>query len=96
MERLPTTGCPGDWLRCAVVEQLEKLRLYSSTFGGNSSLELLEPIVDLPFRSPEMDRRWQLVRMATGLQSAPKPGPLVCRRSEENLNPEFWCGSQPA
>lgn len=96
-ERLLTAGRPGDWLRCAVIEQLEKLRAYSSTFlGDNSSLALLEPILDLPFRSPEMDRRWQLVRMAAGLQSAPERAPLLCTGSEENLNPGFWCGSRRA
>jgi len=94
-ERLLTAGRPGDWLRCAVIEQLEKLRAYSSMFlENNSSLALLEPILDLPFRSPEMDRRWQLVRMTAGLQTAPERTPLLCARSHENLNPEFWCGSQ--
>ncbi len=68
-------------------------RLY---FGDQSSLALLEPILELPFRSPEVDRRWQLVRMAAGLQAAPQPAPLLCARSEENLNPEFWCASRRA
>lgn len=42
---------------------------------------------------PEMDRRWQLVRMTAGLQAAPQPAPLSRARLAENLNPEFCCGS---
>lgn len=96
-EGLATGTRPGDWMRCAVIEQLEKLRAYSSMFiSDGNSLELLAPILDFPFRSPEMDRRCQLVRMAAGLQSAPEPGPLLCQRTDENLNPEFWCHSSRA
>lgn len=95
-ESLGTAGRAGEWLRCAVIEQLEKLRWYTSMDAGTTSLEILEPIMDLPWRSAEMDRRWQLVRMAAGLQAAPEARPSLCRRSEENLNPQYWCGAQAA
>lgn len=96
-ESLPCGERPVAWLRCAVLEQLEKLRFFSSTFSRDQSSELvLESIIDLPFHSPEMDRRWQLVRMAAGKQAAPEPRPQLCVRSDENLNPEYWCGAQHA
>jgi FkbM family methyltransferase len=96
-ELLPCAQRPAEWLRCAVLEQLEKLRHHSSMFSRDrASIPVLESIMHLPFRSPEMDRRWQLVRMAAGKQAAPEPGPQLCARSHENLNPEYWCGAQSA
>jgi FkbM family methyltransferase len=93
-ELLPCAQGPAEWLRCAVLEQLEKLRHHSSMFSRDgSSLLILESILQLPFRSPEMDRRRQLVRMAAGEQAAPQPGPPLCVRSDENLNPEYWCAA---
>jgi FkbM family methyltransferase len=96
-DRIPPGARAGDWLRCAVIEQLERLRAYSSAFlEDGSTLSLLEPILDLPFRSPETERRCQLVRMAAGRQPGPRPTPLLCARSQENLNPEFWCRGEHA
>jgi FkbM family methyltransferase len=90
-ELIPADVPAGEWLQSAVIEQLERLRSFSSFFSGTSSLALLEPLQGGPYCSPEMERRWQLVRMRAGLQSEPEPTPLLCRRSSENLNPEFWC-----
>jgi FkbM family methyltransferase len=96
-ESLPCAQRPAEWLRCAVLEQLEKLRHHSSMFSRDrASLLILESILHLPFRSPEMDRRWQLVRMAAGEQAAPECPPQLRARSDENLNPEYWCGGQRA
>ena len=91
-ENLAMGGHSGDWLRCAVAEQLEKLRAHSSILVGDSSLSLLEPVLGLPFCSPEMERRRQLARILAGLQDRPLPAALLRKRSSENLNPEFWCG----
>jgi FkbM family methyltransferase len=93
-EGIATDGRPWEWLRCAAMEQFEKLRSYSSTFSGDSTLELLPGVRELPFCSPEMDRRWQLVRIASGRQASPECAPRLRARSEENLNPEFWCGDR--
>lgn len=57
------------------------------------SLSLLERIAGRAYRLPEMERRRQLVRMRAGLQSGPEPHPILCARSDENLNPEFWCAA---
>lgn len=82
-----------DWMRCAIIEQVEKMRAFSSLYVQQTTHEVLAPIMDLPFRSAEMDRRWQLVRMAQG---APRePVPALCTRSAENLNPEYWCRRSP-
>jgi hypothetical protein len=83
---------PVDWLRGAVAEQLEKLRAHSSILVGDTSLSLLEPVLGLPFCSPEMERRCQLARIVAGRQAGPQPAPLLRAYSEENLNPQFWCG----
>ena len=93
-EQLDPGAAPADWLRCAVIEQFEKLRWRTSMSAGTTSLEVLEPIMGLPARSPEVERRWQLVRMAAGLQTGPQPTPLLCARSEENLNPGYWCAGR--
>jgi hypothetical protein len=45
----------------------------------------------MPQRSPEMERRAQLLRMVTGRQPGPLPAELLRGRTEENLNQEFWC-----
>jgi hypothetical protein len=94
-ESLPCAQRPAEWLRCAVLEQLEKLRHHSSMFSRErASLLIIESILHLPFRSAEMDRRWQLMRMAAGEQAAPECPPQLRARSDENLNPEYWCGGQ--
>jgi FkbM family methyltransferase len=95
-ERLPVDAPAGEWLESAVIEQYEKLRNFSSVFGGTSSLAVLEPLLGRPYCSPEMERRRQLVRMRAGLQEHPEPNPALCLRSPENLNPEFWCAGGSA
>jgi FkbM family methyltransferase len=77
-----------DWLRCAIVEQIEKMRAFSSMFVRETVHEVLRPIIGLPYRSPEMDRRWQLARMAEGAR--PERIETLRVRSEENLNPQYW------
>ena len=88
-DAVPAAERPEDWLRCAIVEQVEKLRAFSSLFVRQTVHEILRPIIGLPYRSPEMDRRWQLARMADGLPR--ERVDALCARSEENLNPEYWC-----
>jgi FkbM family methyltransferase len=88
-ERTATHAGRAEWLTCAVVEQYEKLRHYSSLYVDKTSLEVLAPIGDLPYRSAEVDRRRQLVRRRHGLPPLPA-SPLLLAASEENLNPEYW------
>jgi FkbM family methyltransferase len=88
------TGVPTEeWVHCAVVEQWERLRHFSSFYAGTSSLPLLEAIAGLPYRSAEMERRRQLIRMLAGMQNGREANPLVCQQSEEHLNPVLWCGA---
>ncbi len=88
------TGAPADeWVHCAVVEQWERLRHFSSFYTGTSSLSLLEAISRLPYRSAEMERRRQLTRMRAGMQSGREANPLVCQQSDEHLNPALWCSA---
>jgi FkbM family methyltransferase len=93
-ERLDSRAQPADWLKCAVIEQFEKLRSYSS-FSHAAVLPMVESILALPYCSAEMERRRQLVRMRGGLQQAPERASGLCERSEENLNPDFWCRTDP-
>jgi FkbM family methyltransferase len=88
-EAMAPQGEPGEWLESALVEACEKLRTYSSLFAGATLAARLEPY---PWRSPEMERRRQLVALRAGTQPAPQATPLVATRSEENLNPEYWGG----
>lgn len=90
-DAVPAGERPEDWLRCAIVEQVEKLRAFSSLFVRQTVHEVLRPIIGLPYRSPEMDRRWQLARMADGGRRERVES--LCVRSEENLNPEYWAAA---
>jgi hypothetical protein len=85
-----------DWATCALAEALEKLGAFSSMFTGTSSLPIVESIASSPLRSPEMERRRQLMRMRAGLQVGPQPSPLLATRSDENLNPQYWCSAAQA
>jgi FkbM family methyltransferase len=89
-ERMDASADPAGWLTCAAVEQYEKLRYYSSMFADKTSLEVLAPIGDLPYRSAEMDRRRNLVRRRHGMPAASGASALLLARSEENLNPQYW------
>jgi len=93
-EALAVDAAPQDWLECSVLEQLEKARAFSSLYGGAQTRSVLEPILGRPFRSPESERRRQLLRMRTGTQSKPEAHPLLCLASEENLNPAYWCPAE--
>jgi len=91
-----TTGAPAhEWGYCAVVEQWERLRHFSSFYSGSSSLPLLEALSAVPYRSAEMERRRQLIRIRGGMQSRFEPHPLVCQTSDEHLNATLWCGGEP-
>ncbi|HXZ86397.1 MAG TPA: hypothetical protein VEI82_13020, partial [Myxococcota bacterium] len=95
-EALAWSPDPAAWLRCAALEQLEKLRQFSSIFVTDGTQHaIVEALARMPQRSPEMERRLQLVRMAAGRQAGPEPSDLLRARSEENLNPEFWCSPSP-
>jgi FkbM family methyltransferase len=92
-EQLVTDAPADEWVRCAIVEQYERLRAFSSFYTGTSSLPLLDSIAELPYRSAEMERRRQLIRMRAGIQSGREATPLVCQQSDEHLNSALWCGS---
>ena len=92
-EKIAAGDSPHEWLKCAVLDQLEKLRAFSSLLTGTSALDALAPIAESALRLPEMERRRQLVRMRAGLQRAPEAVPLLAHRSEQNLNPAFWRGA---
>jgi FkbM family methyltransferase len=51
-----------DWVRAAVMEELERLSSYSSFFSGEAARERLELMVSLGYESAEMRRRLELIR----------------------------------
>lgn len=87
---------PGDdyaaWLRAAVIEQYEKLRLFSSYFSKGESIDLLRSLATNSFIAPEIERRLLLTtrRRDGGRKSAPSPRLSVM--SPMNLNPSIWRG----
>lgn len=91
-DRRGSESAVGEWLKCAVIEQFERLRAFSSFWSGRSALEVLAPIAGSPLRSAEAERRCQLVRMRAGLQRGPQPAPLLSARSDASLNASFWRG----
>jgi hypothetical protein len=93
-QRYDAVACedrPDDWICCAIVEQVEKLRAFSSFFVRPTVHEVLRTIIGRRYRSPEMDRRWQLALVAEG--AAREHVAALCAGSEENLNPGYWCPS---
>jgi hypothetical protein len=82
-----------EWLLCAVAETYERLSAFSSLYAPESSLPMMEGISGSLLRSPETERRRQLARMRAGTQDRPQPHPLLSELTDENLNPQFWCGS---
>ena len=90
-EQVRPGKAPELWLKCAIAEASEKLGAFSSMFTGTNSLPVLESIGALPARSPEMERRRQLVRMRAQMQVGPQPHPLLAAQNDENLNSQFWC-----
>jgi FkbM family methyltransferase len=92
-EDIASGGLEKEWLECALVEQYEKLRAFSSLYGAAHTKVLLEPVLRSPFASAESERRRQLTRMRERAQHGPEAHPLLRDSSPENLNPEYWCGS---
>jgi FkbM family methyltransferase len=88
-----------EWLRAAILARYEKLYAFSSFFSGRASLEnslqQLEAIKHSPLRSPEMERRRQLIRQRIGLQRSQQPDALLTRKTVDNLNPDFWAVAKP-
>jgi FkbM family methyltransferase len=79
-------------LFCAMLEQLLLVSSYSGCFDLPRNIRILELLEANGVINPAIERRRQLVNMATGAQSGPLPTPLVCVTSEDNLNPEYWQG----
>lgn len=78
------------WFHACLRETYETISAYSSYYTGQSTLGNLEAIKGLGFQSPEMERRRQLIRMRYRMQSGPLSSPLLSKKTESNLNPEFW------
>lgn len=92
-ERIGTGANAPGWLKCALLEEFERQREFSSLYSQTTSLGIIARIGDLPFRSTEMERRRQLVRMRHGMQDRPEPAAILRERSEDNLNPQYWSGA---
>jgi protein O-GlcNAc transferase len=89
-ERLTADSTSSAWLQCAVMEQCEKLRAWSSMFAPQETAPGIRAILGLPLRSPEMDRRWQLAHLLLDPDFQPAPPKRLRAGSDENLNPELW------
>ncbi len=89
-----------EWIKAIVLTRYEKLYAFSLYFIGRAALEgslqRLEIIRHSPYRSPEMARRRQLIRLRTGLQHSLQPEPLLAHKAADNLNPEFWVATKPS
>ena len=89
-ENLDTADAPEEWLRCAVLESVERLHAFSSCFAGEEIGAVHEQLAASPLRAVETDRRRQLLRLRRGL--ALEPGALARLGAEapDHLNPDFW------
>jgi protein O-GlcNAc transferase len=91
-EKIPMAGVEREWLACALAEERMRLVSHSSFYTGTVTLPVIEALEGNPFRSPETERRRQLIRMRHGLQDGPEAHPLLTTASGQNLNAAFWRG----
>jgi len=71
-DSLDPGGAVGDWMLAAANEELERLRAFSSVYGGIAARNRLERICSSDFAGPEMRRRLSLLRQRFGPpESAP-------------------------
>ena len=84
------------WSLSCAMEQFESLHAYSSFLVRdpnqlNAMLMRLDYLCSQPYRSSEMERRRQLVRLLHGYQSRIELCDQFGRESEDNLNASYWC-----
>lgn len=83
-------GHDPDWLDAALHEALIRLEAFSSYHDHGNRGRTLERIAKLPFVSPEMERRRQLLRIRAALQPASEPSAAVTAEGPESLNAKLW------
>jgi FkbM family methyltransferase len=83
-------GRDPDWLDAALHEALIRLEAFSSYYDYGNRGRTLERIARLPFASPEMERRRQLLRIRAALQTASEASAAVSSEGPENLNAKLW------
>lgn len=79
-----------DWVKAYAYAGYEKMRSFSSYFGGDETLSLLNWLSETPYHSPEMERRRQLLQIRTGKRERPEFHPVFENAGELNLNADFW------
>ncbi len=89
-DRIAWDGRDARWIDAAVFESLIKLEAFSSYYEYRDRLAALERIAPLPFVSPEMERRRQLLRIRKKIQSGFEATAPVASAGPENLNPGLW------
>jgi len=83
-------GRDPDWLDAALHEALIHFESFSSYYDYGNRGRILERIAKLPFTSPEMERRRQLLRIRAALQPASEATAPVSAAGPENLNAPLW------
>jgi len=78
------------WQARMIAEAFIRLSTHSGYFSGDAGLPLLDALQRLGDMSPEMERRRQLIRLRTGLQSRPEASAPQAGVNATNSNPEFW------
>jgi len=66
-DSIPPGKSMGDWMRAAVLEELERLASYSSFYSGRSAWDHLEMIRTFNFGDDEMERRRHLIQQRFGI-----------------------------
>lgn len=89
-EALDAAGGPHAWLRCAVLESLERLHFFSSCFSGEGASAIFEALAAMPERAIGTDRRLQLRRLRRGLPLEPHAAARLSTPAPDHLNADFW------
>lgn len=85
----------GNWVVASILEQFDRLCVFSTYYSGVKSLDVLEKLRELDFQSPETERRRQLVRMQAGMQRATEYSEILSKQSNDNLNVDVWSNATP-
>ena len=85
-------GEPDEWVAVAILETLVRVHQHSSLFGGSDILPTLDRLAHSKYASPEMERRWHLMRLKSGQVGGAQPSGKLTEPHPGHQNAELWRG----
>ena len=89
-ERTPVKDSFKNWLMASAWDLRARHAAYSAYFSGPNYLNLIDGLRNSPYVYPEIERRWQLVKICSGQQLETEVLESLTTPSPENLNADIW------